>query len=354
MSPEVAIKYYIKNSVFEYNNQISLKSDVFSLGLIFHYLLFGSFPKPYLLTKKLKERISNGEHPYCWEVLIENSKLKICKEIQDKNKDIGDLIKRMLNPDIDMRPTIYEVVDVINKELKCSSSFNDKVDCSNNIDLVICMDSTESMSPYLVDIKNHVNSFYQIIEDEFKDLDKEFGQFRIKIIAFRDYRVDDEPMKESDFFVIPEQKPELQSFLDSIYAKGGMESITGKSEPSNALEALALALKSDWTTRGARRRHLIVVFTDASASELGVGLDSPQYPDGMPSSLAELGAWWEGTDPSLSSTYERKSGRMVAFAPHAEPWIGMQSWNLYWPVFSEKCEVTEFDMECVMNLIFGS
>ena len=105
---------------------------------------------------------------------------------------------------------------------------------------------------------------------------------------------------------------------------------------------------------GARRRHLIVVFTDASASELGVGLDSPQYPDGMPSSLAELGAWWEGTDPSLSSTYERKSGRMVAFVPHAEPWIDMQSWNRYWSAFSEKCEVTKYDMRCVMDLIFGS
>ena len=119
------------------------------------------------------------------------------------------------------------------------------------MDFVICIDATESMAQIINEVKQNAITFYMKCLDDMKmGNGYDVGQFRIKIIAFRDYGVDDEPMKESDFFVIPDQYLELQSFLDGIHAKGGMESITGKNEPSNALEAISLALKSDWTTRG--------------------------------------------------------------------------------------------------------
>ena len=63
--------------------------------------------------------------------------------------------------------------------------------------------------------------------------------------------------------------------------------------PEDGLEAIAYAIKSDWTTEGTDQRRVIVVWTDAPTHPLGYGSDSPAYPLGMPAGLAELGQWWD-------------------------------------------------------------
>ena len=61
---------------------------------------------------------------------------------------------------------------------------------------------------------------------------------------------------------MPKQSFEFKKFVSSIEACGGGNG------PENALEAIALALKSEWTTSGAKRRHVIFVFSDALALSL--------------------------------------------------------------------------------------
>ena len=218
------------------------------------------------------------------------------------------------------------------------------------VDIVMCIDATGSMSPFLDEVKSNALSIYQKFVDGMEEEGKDVEQLRIKVIAFRDYGVDDEPMVESEFFVLPDQNEEFKNCVQNITASGGGD------EPENALEAIALALKSDWTTEGARRRHVIVVFTDASALELGARSDSPKYPDGMPSSLAELAAWWEKTDQTFGGTYERKAGRLVAFVPNATPWTDIQSWNRYWPNFSSTAGggCSEIDIQSAVDIVVGS
>lgn len=217
-----------------------------------------------------------------------------------------------------------------------------------NVDIVMCIDKTGSMSPIINKVKANALSFYQKFVDSMEEIEKSVDQLRIKVIAFGDVQ-DAEPFLESNFFTLPDQNDEFQTFVNGIEASGGGDI------PENALEAIALALKSDWTTGGSKRRHAILVFSDAPALPLGERKDHPNYPAGMPADLAQLGAWWEGTDQTMGGTYQPKAGRLVAFVPNAEPWTELQAWNRYWPAFSNAGEgLTDVDIQSAIDLLVGS
>ena len=218
------------------------------------------------------------------------------------------------------------------------------------VDIVMCIDGTASMAPIINEVKGNALSFYQRFAEAMEEVDKDIAQTRIKVIVFRDYKDDREgAMVESPFFTLPDQIEEFHSFVESIEAFGGGDL------PENALEAIALALKSDWTTGGSKRRHAILVFSDASALPLGERSDYPNYPSGMPKDLAQLGAWWEGTDQTFCGTYQPKAGRLVAFVPNAEPWTEIQSWNRYWPAFSPAgTGLKDVDIQSAIDLMVGS
>ena len=217
------------------------------------------------------------------------------------------------------------------------------------VDIVMCIDATGSMSPIINEVKANAISFYQRFVDSMEESDKGVAQLRIKVIAFRDYGCDAEPMVISDFFTLPEQNEEFRAFVDGITATGGGDG------PENALEAIAHAMMSDWTTGGSKRRHAILMFSDAEALPLGARAGSKSYPAGMPADIAQLGAWWEGTDQSLSSTYQPKAGRLIAFVPNAEPWTGLQAWNRYWPTFSNAgTGLSDVDTQTAIDIMVGS
>lgn len=218
-----------------------------------------------------------------------------------------------------------------------------------NVDIVMCIDATGSMAPIINEVKNNALSFYEKFVEGMEDADKSVDQLRVKVIVFRDYICDTEPMVESEFFVLPDKRKEFKRFVENIEASGGGDG------PENALEAIALALKSDWTTGGSKRRHAIVVFSDAPALALGERRDCPNYPKNIPENLAQLGAWWEGTDQTLCSTYQPRSGRLIAFVPNAEPWTVLQAWNRYWPAFSAAgTGLSDVDIQSAMDLLVGS
>jgi len=218
-----------------------------------------------------------------------------------------------------------------------------------NVDIVMCIDATGSMAPIINEVKANAISFYQKFIASMEENDKEVDQLRIKVISFRDYGCDAEPMTESQFFILPDQNEEFKSFVNGIEAKGGGDG------PENALEAIALALKSDWTTGGSKRRHAVLVFSDAPALSLGERASSSSYPSGLPADIAQLGAWWEGTDQALGSTYQPSAGRLVAFVPNAEPWTELQAWNRYWPAFSPAgTGLSEVDIQSAIDLLVGS
>ena len=217
------------------------------------------------------------------------------------------------------------------------------------VDIVMCIDATGSMAPIINEVKENALSFYEKFVDGMEDADKAVDQLRIKVIVFRDYICDSEPMTESEFFILPDQKDEFKRFVEKIEACGGGDG------PENALEAIALALKSKWTTGGSKRRHAVLVFSDAAALPLGERASSANYPSDLPKDLPQLGAWWEATDQTLDSTYQAKAGRLVAFVPNAEPWTELQAWNRYWPAFSQAgTGLEEVDIQSAIDLLVGS
>ena len=218
-----------------------------------------------------------------------------------------------------------------------------------NVDIVMCIDATGSMSPILNTVKENALSFYGKFVDAMEEADKTVEVLRIKVIAFRDYGCDTEPMVESQFFTLPDDDAAFQEFVNGIQARGGGDG------PENALEAIALALKSEWTTGGSKRRHAVLMFSDAQALPLDARATASSYPAGMPKDLGELGAWWEGTDQSLSSTYQPAAGRLVAFVPNASPWTELQAWNRYWPAFSNAgTGLSDVDLQAAIDLLVGS
>ena len=219
------------------------------------------------------------------------------------------------------------------------------------VDIVMCIDGTGSMSPIIEEVKTNALTFYQQFVDAMEENDKGVEQLRIKVIVFRDYKSDKSAaMEQSEFFVLPDQNDAFQAYVNGITAKGGGDA------PENALEAIAYALKSDWTTGGSKRRHAILVFSDAEALPLEARAGEPSYPAGeMPVNIAQLGAWWEGTDQTLSSTYQPNAGRLVAFVPNASPWTELQAWNRYWPAFSNAgTGLDAVDIASAIDLLVGS
>ena len=180
-----------------------------------------------------------------------------------------------------------------------------------HVDIVLCIDATGSMAPIINKVKESALSFYQKFVDEMEKKLKSVQQLRMKVIVFRDYGVDSEPMTESKFFVLDEEKEEFKNYVNSIEAIGGGD------EAESSLEAIALAMKSDWVKTGSVRRHVIILYSDAPALPLGTHKDKPGYPSDMPANLAELHERWEEQDR------EKRAKRMLIFAPGVEPWTNM-------------------------------
>ena len=216
------------------------------------------------------------------------------------------------------------------------------------MDIVMCVDATGSMSRVINEIKRTALAFHDRLAEAMEEAGKSVDKLRVKVIAFRDYAESSAPAVEmSDFFTLPEDNEDFGAFVRGIEADGGGDI------PENSLEALALALRSDWTTDGERRRHVILLFTDAPALPLGERAAYPGYPEEMPADLKELATWWESPGQStLDSTYEARAGRLFAFVPPVAPFTEMESWSRFFPVYSKNpAGPDELDMQEVIALI---
>lgn len=181
------------------------------------------------------------------------------------------------------------------------------------VDIVFCLDVTGSMYPIVDRLKEGVLTLPKRLAETAAAGDKAIGELRVRFVAYRDFR--DNPadaLQECRFFTLPAQVGEFETAVRDLEAAGGGD------EPESGLEALAVALGSDWS-RGANRRHLVVVLTDASAHPLGVGRTAPDYPPTAPPTLDDLAADWVSRDPGIS--------RLLLFAPPTTPWQGMTGWR---------------------------
>lgn len=185
---------------------------------------------------------------------------------------------------------------------------------SYQVDLVLCIDLTKSMSDLLASVQAVALQFHDDLQTMMRHENKEISELRVKVIGFRDFFYADAPALEvSDFFKLPEQNVEFAEFIGDLRASGGGDN------PESALEALSLAIKSDWEFGGAKRRHVITLWTDDAAHDLEEVRYRPlmhDYPNsGIASSLEELSTWWLDR-----RNIDQDGRRLVLFAPTLHPW----------------------------------
>lgn len=192
---------------------------------------------------------------------------------------------------------------------------------SYGVDLVFCIDATMSMDHVLDTVKENALNFYQDFMAVMNAKHKSVSKLRIRIVAFRDYYFDREnAMMVTRFFDFPEQAEVFQQCVRSIVADGGGD------DPEDGLEALAYAMKSEWSHDAQKRRHVIVVWSDDGTHELGFGKSVPNYPKGMAKDFNELTEWWGSKNhPGLM---DESAKRLILFAPDKPGWnMISDNWN---------------------------
>lgn len=181
------------------------------------------------------------------------------------------------------------------------------------VDIVLCIDATLSMEPMLKKLKEHAQTLYQDIIDILERRFKKVYRFRIRLIVFRDYCYDQEKaMLVTGFLELPQQRKDFENCIYSIEALGGGD------EPEDGLEALAYAMDSKWSFDTLKKRHLIVVLSDAGTHDLGFGKNVANYPKNMPSEFEELTKWWGSS--AHPGRMDEHAKRLALFTPHEDGW----------------------------------
>ncbi|MGY5130895.1 vWA domain-containing protein [Streptomyces nigrescens] len=219
------------------------------------------------------------------------------------------------------------------------------------VDIVLCIDATASMTPVLDSVKESALTFQQRLETVMHEKGKAISQLRVRSVVFRDFGDnEDDAVETTDFLTLPEQAEKFRTFLSGVEAQGGGD------RPESGLEALALAVDSAWETGLDRRRHVIVMFTDAPAHPLGGPHSALQsYPAAVPRSADELFERW-GYSGSQLSVMEQSAKRLVLFAPDEEPWNDMQQdWDMTLHFPSKAGHgLQEFEMDEIIDTIANS
>lgn len=193
------------------------------------------------------------------------------------------------------------------------------------VDVALVIDATGDMEPCLERVKRWIGRYLERIPQVLAERGRSLRQLRVRVITFRDLAFDGaQALQQSRFFTLPQEQALLQQTLDAIRPMGGGD------PPESALEALAAAMQSDWAREGVRRRHVVVLFSNADAVPLGdpLRLASPDYPDGMPADLQELSDRWH--DCAEGGMPFPGHARLIAFVPQTPIWSELESWNNAW------------------------
>ncbi len=208
------------------------------------------------------------------------------------------------------------------------------------VDIVLCVDATGYNEGVFSWQKEELLSLCRKFADKMQSLEppKEIQRFRVKIVAFRDFEYDREPILESRFFTLDEELEDLQEFFFGVSGFGGGDM------PESGLEALALSMKSDWTDEGSPRRHIIILHTNAPAKPFGTGSDNPLYPADMPKDMDGLKELWENMDA--------RAKRLVMFAPEVSPWTEIGEWeNVFLVPIRQGDFASDEDFQTCMDLL---
>jgi hypothetical protein len=182
------------------------------------------------------------------------------------------------------------------------------------VDIVFVIDITGSMTPVIDQVKHGALTFHDRLLATMGAKDKYVTSLRLRVVAYRDYY--DNPtdaLFQTPWYRLPDEGAHFSAYVSGLYADGGGD------EPETGLEGLAVAKASDWERGLDRRRHVVVLFTDASAHPLEASSRTAVagYPPSIPKTFDQLTDQWD--DPQgLVMEYAAK--RLLLYAPDVYPW----------------------------------
>ena len=217
------------------------------------------------------------------------------------------------------------------------------------VDIVFVIDITGSMTPVIDQVKAGALSFHDRLLDIMGAKDKYVSSLRLRVVAYRDYL--DNPadgLFQTPLFQLPDHRTNFDAYVQGLFADGGGD------EPESGLEGIAVALQSDWERGLDRRRHVVVLFTDASAHPLEAahGRHIPGYP-AIPTTFDELTDMWD--DPQ-GMVMEFSAKRLLMYAPDVYPWnVISASWDnvLHYPSSAGR-GLNEVEFDQIIDAIAGS
>lgn len=195
-----------------------------------------------------------------------------------------------------------------------------------NIDIALVIDATGSMSPIINQVKANALMLGYEIKGKLDAVGKHVDTLRVRVIDFADFATEGvDAIHASEFFTLPEENVEFKKCVSKIECD-----CRGGDEPENALEALWVAMMSDWVDLPARAkaRHIIVLLTDAPPLDLGerdgcLGYVAEDYPE----SIDEIeNIWKENSLQGGMTKLNPRSKRLVLFAPKGPDYDG-RSWK---------------------------
>ena len=152
-----------------------------------------------------------------------------------------------------------------------------------NVDVVMCMDVTGSMSGLINTVKKNALNFYDIFEKACVESNIILSSLNTQVIAFRDKNEDKDWLLKSDVYAMPDDRELFSGFVNGLRATGGGDT------PESGLEALDTAFsRDDWGKDDGYHRQVVILWTDApyltGSSYTDLTLENVQLKwDSMPS-----------------------------------------------------------------------
>lgn len=216
-----------------------------------------------------------------------------------------------------------------------------------HFDFAFCIGISASMGRHLDGVREAVLRLLRENLTKMSSKDKQVARQRARVVTFGDLSANPKALQVTDFADVGPDVYEsnFDKYLNAVAVGGRL-----RVRPQSALEALSVAIRSDWTHEGNRQRHIIVMFTDSGAHKLEsrMGEIPIAFRDQVPASLDELTDRW---DDDKAGRLKKWARRLVVFAPDAYPWnvIG-DTWGMtIWLPSMAGADLEEVELQTIQD-----
>ncbi len=192
------------------------------------------------------------------------------------------------------------------------------------IDITFVIDATGGMTPYMSKVRENILYFGDNIVNMLASRDIYVKQLRFRTIDFADFSTEGEnAIHSTEFFTLPDEKDKFREAVNGIDSKNRSVRLFG-----NGLEALFVAMNSDWTSFDVGKgHHVIVVISNTLPFKLQEEAGCAGYqPDLYPRDIEEMEQIWN-EDVAQNAVTKLNPRRKMLFLCVPDGTIAGRTWD---------------------------